>query len=89
MFKRSLLSLVLVAGLACPVSASAVSLSESSEAATKAFHSVKNGLMTKAGQASNFFFVNHRTATLGTVGVAALAVAAFFAYSKFVANKAN
>lgn len=88
MFKRSLLSLILVAGLACPVAASAVSVSGSVESVTSAVGSVKNCLVSKAGQVCNFLFVDHKVATLGTVGVAALAVAAFFAYSKYV-NKAN
>ncbi len=85
MFKRSLLSLVLVAGLACPAVEAAWSWpSMPSMPSLSMPEVVKNAASKLGNNASSLktLVCNHKLATLGTLGVAALSVAGLYYYLK-------
>lgn len=90
MFKYSLLSLIIVAGLACPMADAAVSLDGVKNTASKActeivtcLSSVKSAVASKATECGTFIGDNKYPVAIGIVSAAVLSVFAYYVYKKY------
>lgn len=90
MFKYSLLSLIIVAGLACPVADAAISFADvkkqTSEVYAEALSylgSAKSAVAGKATECCAFVGDNKYPVAIGIVSAAVLSVFAYYAYKKY------
>lgn len=90
MFKYSLLSLIIVAGLACPTADAAVSLDGVKNTASEAYagalsylSSVKSAVATEAAKCGTVLVENKYPVAIGIVSAAVLSVFAYYMYKKY------
>lgn len=90
MFKYSLLSLIIVAGLACPLADAAVSFGDVTNMASSAYagivnclSSVKGTVAGKATECGTFIGDNKYPVAIGIVSAAVLSVFAYYVYKKY------
>lgn len=90
MFKYSLLSLIIVAGLACPMADATISLDTVKKqvsgictGAMSGLSSAKSAIAGEAAKCGTFIVDNKYPVAIGIVSAAVLSVFAYYAYKKY------